>query len=397
MWLESILHVDMDSFFVEVERRRSPELRGRAVAVGGTGSRGVIASASYEAREHGVASAQPTSVAKRNCPDLVVVPPDHRAYRETSIEVFEVFRSFTPLVEGLSLDEAFLDVSGLRLHFESSRDVATAIKSKIAQELELPASVGVAAVKFIAKLASDRAKPDGIYLVEQSSQIEFLHALPVTAMWGVGPATHAALERFGVETIGDLAAIPLESLMASLGPSLGRHLRDLADGIDLRKVEPDSESKSISVEETYDEDLAGAEVLETAILVHAERLSFRLRRAGLRGSTLSLKIRFPDFETITRSRTAQRPIDSGREIYAMAKDLMSAARVDSPVRLLGLAMTGLTGGDQPGQTAFGESESWERVEESVMAVRDRFGEGAVKPARLAGTEQPANGGENPDP
>lgn len=396
MWLEPILHVDMDSFFVEVERRRDPALRDRAVAVGGTGPRGVIASASYEARAFGVSSAQPTSIARRKCPELVVVPSDHIAYREASIEVFEIFRSFTPLVEGLSLDEAFLDVSGLKRHYESSWHVASAIKGEIAGNLGLPASVGVAAVKFIAKLASGRAKPDGIHLVESSSQLEFLHVLPVTAMWGVGPSTQAALERFGVETIGDLAAVPHESLVASLGPSLGRHLRDLSNGVDPRRVEADSESKSISVEETYDDDLAGADVLETALLAHAQRLSFRLRRAGLRGSTLSLKVRFPDFATITRSQTARRPIDSGRDIYSMAKNLISSADVSSPVRLLGLAMTALIPRDRPEQGALDDEGSWGKVEESLIAVQDKFGEGAVKPARLAGSEGRAESRENPD-
>ena len=397
MWPEPILHVDMDSFFVEVERRRNPELRGRPVAVGGTGSRGVIASASYEARSFGVASAQATSIARRRCPELVVVPSDHAAYRNASIEVFEIFRSFTPIVEGLSLDEAFLDVGGLKLHFDSPRDVAVEIKSKIASTLGLPASVGVAAVKFIAKLASERAKPNGVHVVERSTQLDVLHALPVSAMWGVGPATQAALERFGVETIGDLAAIPEASLVASLGPSLGRHLRDLSRGIDPRPVAPDSKAKSISVEETYDRDLTGAEVIETALLGHASRLSYRLRRAGLRGSTLSLKVRSPDFTTVTRSQTSRRPIDSSRDIYAISKELVKAAEVDSPVRLLGLAMTGLAPGDRAAQRSLGEDDAWDKVEESLAAVRDKFGEGAVGPARLARSDGPAETDQNHDP
>ncbi|MFZ0013136.1 MAG: DNA polymerase IV, partial [Acidimicrobiia bacterium] len=245
MWNETILHVDMDSFFVEVERLDDPALRGRPVAVGGSGPRGVIASASYEAREHGVRSAQPTAIALRHCPRLVVVPPSHGKYGEVSTRVFSTFRSVTPLVEGLSLDEAFLDVGGLRRHYVSPVAVADEVRARLRAELGLPASVGIAAVKFVAKLASQVAKPDGVRHVRSEDQGLFLRDLPVTAMWGVGPATHAALARLGVETVGDIAALPLNALVGAVGPSAGQHLHDLANGIDPRAVVPDSEAKSV--------------------------------------------------------------------------------------------------------------------------------------------------------
>jgi len=382
VWSEPILHVDMDSFFVEVERRDDPALIGRPVAVGGTGPRGVIASASYEARTFGVNSAQPTSTALRHCPSLIVVPPSHGRYSDVSKDVFKVFRDFTPLVEGLSLDEAFLDVSGLRHHYESAVDVGNTVRNRIRDDLGLPASVGVAATKFVAKLASEAAKPDGIRHVSASGQLEFLHSLPAEALWGVGPATLAALERLGVETVGDLAELPQSTLSASVGPTMGRHLHDLAHGVDPRRVEPDSEAKSISVEETYVSDLEGSEVLEAALLAHAHRLSGRLRRAGLATRTITLKLRYEDFTTISRSHTVDGPIAGARDLYREALELLAQVEVAGPVRLLGLGGSTLTGSEQPRQLGIEASDSWDRVEEAVADVRDRYGDEAVAPARL---------------
>jgi DNA polymerase-4 len=222
----------MDAFFVEVERLRRPELRGIPVAVGGDGPRGVVASASYEARRFGVRSAMPTGAARRACPQLVVVPADHRRYQEASEQVFAIFHRFTPLVEGVSLDEAFLDVSGLRLHYPHPVEVGEELRAVIRRELRLPASVGVAANKLLAKLASEEAKPDGLFHVPAARQLEFLHRLPVRRLWGVGEATQAALERLGVETVGDLAEVPLPALTRAVGEAVGRHLSELAQEID---------------------------------------------------------------------------------------------------------------------------------------------------------------------
>lgn len=399
MWTEPILHVDMDSFFVEVERLEHPELRGRAVAVGGAGPRGVIASASYEARARGVRSAQPTSTARRLCPELVVVAPSHGRYGDVSAEVFAIFRSFTPLVEGLSLDEAFLDVRGLRLHFESPVTVAVEVRRRIRVDLGLPASVGVAAVKFVAKLASETAKPDGLRLVTTAEQPSFLETLPATALWGVGPATLAALARLGVETVGDIAGLPVSALVSAVGPSAGKHLHDLANGIDPRPVVADIAAKSLSVEETYESDLGTLDLVETALLAHAQRLSDRLRRSGLRARTVTLKVRWQDFTTVTRSETTAPAVDGARDLYRIARDLMAGVGVASPVRLLGLSGTSLEPAGDPAQLGMSTDGGWVRVEDAVADIRARYGVGAVGPARLVGPDPPVdheNQRKNPD-
>lgn len=382
-----MLHVDMDSFFVEVERLRDESLQGRPVAVGGTGPRGVVASASYEARARGVLSAQPTATALRLCPELRVVPPSHSDYRQVSTEVFAIFRSFTPKVEGLSLDEAFLDVSGLRRHYESPADVGEQVRSEIRLKLGLPASVGVASTKLVAKLASESAKPDGLRHVRARDQQKFLHGLPARSLWGVGPATLAGLKRLGVETVGDIAELPEQALIKALGPTHGRHLHDLARGIDPRPVEPDSEAKSISVEETYDEDLSGKDLLETAILAHAQRLSSRLHRAGLAARTVTLKARYEDFTTVTRSQTLEHAVAGSRDLYRAAQLLLAEIEESRPVRLLGLGGSGLEDASSPRQLDLEAGAEWDHVEEAVARVRDRYGDSAVSPARLVDREE----------
>lgn len=382
MWTESILHVDMDSFFVEVERLARPELRGRPVAVGGVGGRGVVASASYEARRFGVHSAQPTAIALRMCPDLVVVSPAHNRYGEVSEKVFEIFRSTTPLVEGLSLDEAFLDVSGLRRHFESPVEIGEVIRTRLKAELGLPASVGVARTKFIAKLASEAAKPDGLKHVPTDEQQEFLHALPVEALWGVGPATLAGLQKLGIETVGDLALVPQATLGRTLGPTQGTHLLSLAAGVDPRPVVPESSSKSISVEETYSEDIEGRRRVEAALLAHSQQLGARLRRAGLGARTISIKVRFADFTTLTRSRTLPDALCQARDLYRVAVDLLTMVPDEQPIRLLGLSGSSLESLDAPDQMSLDSDDAWHRIGDAVAEVQDRFGVKAIEPARL---------------
>lgn len=395
MWTEPILHVDMDSFFVEVERLGDPSLRDRPVAVGGSGSRGVIASASYEARKHGVRSAQPTATALRLCPELIVVPAAHGRYGDMSAQVFSLFRGVTPLVEGLSLDEAFLDVRGLRLHYESPLAIAEEIRASLRRQVGLPASVGIASVKFVAKLASEAAKPDGVRHIRVEDQREFLHGLAVSSMWGVGPATQAALTRLGVETVGDIAALPESSLVQAVGPSAGRHLHDLANGIDPRDVVPDSRAKSISVEETYERDLESNEIIETALLSLAQRLSGRLRRAGLRGRTIQLKLRYSDFTTISRSQTESRGVDGARAIYSIATALASQRDRLDPVRLLGLGATSLQSAETPAQLGLDSDAHWEKMEDTVAEIRQRFGESSVGPARLLTEEKSDRTDEDP--
>ncbi len=372
----------MDAFFVEVERLENPALLGKPVAVGGGGKRGVIASASYEARKLGVHSAQPTAIAVRLCPDLIVVTPDHDRYGAVSEQVFDIFRSFTPYVEGLSLDEAFLDVLGLRFHFESPVAVGQEIRARIKSELGLPASVGVAATKFMAKLASASAKPDGCLHIPRTEQLVFLHTLPVGSLWGVGPATLAGLQRLGVETVGDLAELPETAVTSALGPANGRHLLALAQGIDDRLVEPDLETKSVSVEETYEVDLEGRDLVETALLVHAQQLASRLRRSGLAARTITVKVRYQDFTTITRSLTGEAALDSARDLYRVGHGLLEQVDLDRPVRLLGLGGSTLEDGSQPRQLTLDATEDWDRLANAVSGVRDRFGVHAVEPARL---------------
>jgi nucleotidyltransferase/DNA polymerase involved in DNA repair len=383
-WSEPILHVDMDAFFVEVERLRRPELRGRPVVVGGAGERSVVAAASYESRRFGIRSAMPMTRARRLCPDLVIVPPDHREYGRLSERVFEVFRSFTPLVEGISVDEAFLDVAGLRLHRPDPVAIGHEIRSVLRSQVGLPASVGVAATKFVAKLASEAAKPDGLRHVLLAEQSAFLAALPVRALWGVGEATFAALAGLGVETVGELSRVPRRRLQAVLGPSLADHLVELADGRDPRPVTPDHEIKSISAEETFERDLATVEERTEALRVLADRVGHRVRRAGLAGRTVNVKVRLADFTTLTRSETLAGPTSADVEIFRIACRLVDRVdRLDRGVRLLGIGLSSLEGRDAPRQLSVEADPRWRELDETVDAVRDRFGRQAIGPARLS--------------
>lgn len=384
---EPIIHLDMDAFFVEVERLRSPGLRGASVVVGGAGPRGVVASASYEARAYGVRSAMPMGRARRLCPQLVVVPPDHVEYRRVSALVFEILRRFTPHVEGLSIDEAFLDVSGMRRHFEDASSVAEAIRETLRTELGLPSSAGVAPNKLLAKLASQEAKPDGIRLVAADEVGRFLHPLPVRRLWGVGEATHALLERLGVRTIGDLAGIPPATLERRIGATLGRHLHQLARGVDDRPVAVGGETKSISVEATFDADIEGADRIEAELLRQSEQVAERMRKAGMAGRTITLKIRFGDFTTITRSRTLESPTNVGRDIYRTAVQLLQRSGVGGrPVRLIGVGLSTLEADGAPHQLATDRPAAWDDLADAISEVRARFGSEAVHPARLTRPE-----------
>ena len=374
---ERFLHIDMDAFFVEVERRRDPSLIGKPVVVGGLGPRGVVASASYEARTYGVHSAMPIVEARRLCPHGRFVAPSHGAYGEVSDEVFAIFRSFTPLVEGLSVDEAFLDISGLRLHYDTPADVGAALRRTVREEVGLPASVGIAAVKFISKLASEEAKPDGMHIVPAGTELDFLHPMPVRRLWGVGQATHATLEALGIGTIGDLSHVPEALLAKRLGPSLARHLSQLALANDPRQVEPGAGAKSISVEETYDEDLTAEEEIKQNLLRLCDRVATRLHRSGVVGRVVSLKVRFGDFETVSRSETMPAEIGAAPAIWDEAQRLLD--RIDRGrrgVRLLGVGLSGLTEAAEPRQLALGEP-SRQAAADAVEVVRDKFGDDAV--------------------
>ena len=331
----TMLHVDMDAFFASVEIKKRPELAHRPVVVGG-GHRGVVAAASYEARRYGVRSAMPMSQALRLCPRAVVLPPDRAAYTQASEQVIAILRDVTPLVEPLSLDEAFLDVAAATLRQGRPYAIATAIRARVQDELGLTCSVGVAPVKFVAKLASARCKPDGMLVVPAAKVLDFLHPLPVTALWGVGARTAESLHRLGLRTVADLAATPLDTLRRATGQAAADHLSALAAGIDPRQVHPDDVEKSISSDRTLDVDLTAEDDVRRELLRHAEDVGTRLRSRGFVARTIGIKIRYADFRTVTRVRTLPGWTDASREIHDTAVELYRSLRLDQPrIRLVG--------------------------------------------------------------
>ncbi|MES9540302.1 MULTISPECIES: DNA polymerase IV [unclassified Actinomadura] len=381
----SILHVDMDAFFVSVELLDRPELRGRPVVVGGAGPRGVVSAASYEARRFGVHSAMPMTRARRLCPQAVVLPVSHGKYSRVSAAVFEIFRSVTPLVEGLSLDEAFLDVAGARRRLGRPAAIAQLIRDQVRDQQGITCSVGVANTKFVAKLASTRCKPDGLLVVPADGVVDFLHPLPVASLWGVGERTEQALTRLGLRTVGQLAQVPPTTLQRELGNALGRHLHELAWGRDPREVVPHTPDKSIGAEETFDTDVDDPEVIRRELLRLAEKVGARLRESGNAGRTISVKLRMADFKTITRARTLAEPTDLARVIYVTARELYEAAGLERVrLRLVGVRVENLgPAGEAPRQLALDEPDSgWREAERAMDQVAHRFGRGAVRPAAL---------------
>ena len=379
-----ILHVDMDAFYASVELRRRPELRGRPVIVGG-GRRGVVLSATYEARAFGVRSAMPMGRAVRLCPEAVVVAPDMRRYAVASAGVMAVFRSVTPLVEPLSLDEAFLDVSGARRRLGRPGWIGEWIRARIADEQGITCSVGVAPTKFVAKLASSRCKPDGLLVVPVDGVRQFLHPLPVGALWGVGERTAVQLAGLGLRTVGDLAALPLPALARALGDGVAAHLHALAHGEDPRSVVPDEPDRSIGAEETFEIDVDDHAVIHRELLRLAEKTAARLRASGQAGRTVSIKVRFADFSTITRARTLPAPTDAGHEVYATARALYDGLELDRPrIRLVGVRVEGIAAtGESARQLELGARErGWPDADRAVDRAVDRFGSGAVRPASL---------------
>lgn len=379
-----ILHVDMDAFFAAVEVRRRPELRSRPVVVGGLGPRGVVSSASYEARESGVHSAMPIGRARALCPQAVFLPPDFTAYAEASQAVMGIFRDATPLVEPLSLDEAFLDVGGARRLLGPPAQVATQLRRRVASELGLSCSVGVASTKFVAKLATTRAKPDGMVIVPAARVLEFLHPLPIEALWGVGDRAAEGLRRLGLGTVGDLAAAPLGLLRSAVGSAAAAHLHELAAGRDPRRVDPVQVDKSIGAEVTFDTDVADRAAVRRALLELSGKVAVRLRAAGLVGRTVALKVRFADFRTVHRSRTLAVTTDTARELLAAAWALFEALGPGERIRLVGVRVEGLaSAGAVARQPALGEpGRGWREAEAASDAAVARFGPAAVRPASL---------------
>jgi len=381
----SVLHVDMDAFFASVEVRRRPELAGTPVIVGGAGNRGVVTSATYEARRYGVHAAMPTARALRLCPTATVLPGDMALYSEVSRSVMALFRSITPLVEPLSLDEAFLEVSGAVRRLGDAAEIGEYICARVFDEQGITCSVGVAGTKFVAKLASTRAKPDGLLVVRPPEVMDFLHPLPVGALWGVGPKTEEVLLRLGLRTVGDLAHVPAKTLQRALGSALGAHLHDLSWGRDPRRVVPDEPEKSTGHEETFGTDVDDPAVIHRELLLLAERTAGRLRAGGWLARTVSIKVRFADFATITRSRTLDVPTDVGQELYETARALFDALGLDrARIRLVGVRAERLVDADSaPRQLELGAREHGRREAElAADRAARRFGAGAVRPATL---------------
>ncbi len=375
----SMLHVDLDAFYASVEQLLDPRLRGRPVVVGGTGRRGVVSAASYEARRFGVRSAMPTERARRLCPDGVFLAPRMDTYRELSAEVLAILESFTPLVEPISIDEAFLDVAGVRRLFGSGPEIARRIRERVHGETGLTCSVGVATTKLVAKLASGDAKPDGSTVVAPGEELSFLHPRPVGDLWGVGPATRERLERLGVRTVGDLARVPLDSLVRSLGAAHGAHLHALAWNDDERTVASDRAAKSISAEETFPDDVADVGVLRGEVRRLARRVGARLREGRLHGRTVTLKVRSGDFRTSTRSATLEEPTDHDEALARAALDLLASVDAAAGLRLVGVGVSNLrTDGFQQQRLPFGPATDRRSVDAAVDAVRERFGPGALR-------------------
>jgi DNA polymerase-4 len=388
-----ILHVDMDAFFVSVELRRRPELRGKPVVVGGTGPRGVVAAASYEARQFGVHSALPSSVARRRCPHAVFLPGDHALYSEVSVQVHEIFERYTPLVEPLALDEAFLDVSGATRLFGDGMLIAARIRADVSDELQLGCSVGVAPNKFLAKLASVAAKPRatpervipgrGVVEVVPGHELEFLHPLPVNRLWGVGPVTFSRLERLGIRTVGDLAELDQRTLSGALGQSQAAHLHALAWGRDERQVETAREAKSIGHEETYPRDLVESAELERELVRLSDAVAARLRRQGVAARTANLKVRFAGFTTITRSVTTPEPIETAPALLAALRPILRALDTSQGVRLLGVSGSNLVAPAQQ-LNLLADTEAPLRAAGAIDEIRERFGAAAIGPASAVG-------------
>jgi DNA polymerase-4 len=432
----TVMHVDLDAFFAAVEVLDDPALAGKPLIVGGSGNRGVVAACTYEARAYGIHSAMSSVEARRRCPHAIFLPGRFSRYAEISTQFHEVLHTFTPLVEGISLDEAFLDVAGARRILGPPPAIGRAIRAAVRDSLQLNCAVGVARTKLVAKLASRAAKPTaalsgtrpgpGVVVVVPEAELDFLHPLPARALWGVGPATGKRLADLGVATIGDLAAIPEDTLCRAVGLAHGRHLAALARGVDARPVVPLQEVKSVGHEETFATDLHDHGAAHDHIVRMSDAVGTRLREARLRGRTITLKVRFADHATITRSHTVANPVDSPRVIGAVAGALLDGIDLSPGVRLLGVSLSGLARGrsealqlsfagfeppgedggaaviDDPGghsgprsrpraddpasagTPAGGHDQGWEDVEAAVTAVRTRYGHGSVGPATLIG-------------
>ena len=381
-----ILHVDMDAFYASVEIRDRPELKGKPVIVGGISGRSVVLSATYEARAFGVRSAMPMSRARRLCPQATVIPPRHRVYGAVSKEVMSIFQSVTPLVQPLSLDEAFLDISGAIRLIGAPAAIGQLIRRQVADQQQITCSVGVAANKFLAKLASVHCKPDGLLVIPADGAVAFLHPLPVSALWGVGQKTGQALARLGLRTVADIASTPLATLERDLGKAAAAHLHALAWGKDDRGVDSAVREKSVGAEETFDVDVTDAAVVRRELLRLSRRTATALRSSGYATRTVVVKLRKADFTTITRSKTLPEPTNETQRIYATACALYAASGLSerTRLRLVGVRAAGLVPAAAAAtQLALGEHDApWRDAETALDRISGRFGPDAVRPATL---------------
>lgn len=386
----AILHLDLDAFYASVEQLDNPELRDLPVIVGGPSRRGVVCAASYQARKFGVRSAIPTALARRLCPQGVFLPPRFERYRALSEQVFGVYHRYTPLVEPLSLDEAFLDVTESHTLHGSGREIAVAIKRAVRGEIGLTVSAGIAECKLAAKIASDLGKPDGLVEVAEGTVAGFLAPLPVGRLWGVGRVTEMALRKLGIQTIGDLARFPEAVLAERLGTH-GREMKALAQGDDPRPVVVDEESKSIGAEDTFEEDLYGAEPLLPHLLEQSQRVARRLRDSVKKSRTVTLKLKYADFTQVTRRCTLPAPTDDASVIFAAVQEDLRRADLSQPVRLTGVSASGFEGegvGEKRQLGLFdstptdGASERRRTLNRAIDQLSDRFGDGTVRPATL---------------
>jgi DNA polymerase IV len=387
--IRTILHVDLDAFFAAVEQRDRPELRGKPVIVGGggPGDRGVVSAASYEARRFGVRSAMPLRTAAARCPDAIFVPVDGRKYQQVSRQVMAILRRFTPLVEPISIDEAFLDVTGSQALFGDGETIARRIKEAIRDELGLTASVGVATTKLVAKIGSDLRKPDGLVVVAPGEEAAFLAPLSITRLWGVGQRTADALRDHGVRTIGDLAGLPSEALERRFG-KFGVALNERAMRIDPDVVDGGDPAKSVGHEHTFDIDTSDRDVIERTLLGMADGVAGRLRDSGLKAVTVTLKLRDTDFRTITRQKGLDEPSDLTEPIYRAAVELLRRELRGQRIRLVGVTASNFRDREQLGLFTSADEPRRHRVAEAADAIRKRFGSRAVTRARLVDAALP---------
>lgn len=390
-----ILHVDMDAFYAAVEVLDDPGLRGLPIIIGAPDGRSVVSSASYEARRYGVRSAMPVSQAIRLCPSARIVMPHFHRYQEVSRQVMAIFESFTPLVEPLSVDEAFLDVQGVRRLWGSPGVIARLVRERVADEVGITCSVGVAATKHVAKMASTIAKPDGMLVVPAARTLEFLSPRPVRAMWGVGPKAAEALEARGIRTIGDIRESSPEMLDRAVGSALSARLAQLARGEDARAVDTERVEKSIGHEETFEHDILDRPFLRAELLRLADRVAARLRRAQWEAATVSIKIRFDDFRTVNRSQTLSEPTAVGQRIGEAAQALFEQIDRRDPIRLVGVRAEKLQPAGGSGMGLWDDDEDWRRVEGAVDDAVARFGTATITRARHIGRGEGRGAAQHP--